>query len=396
MANVYFCPGFGGSALNFPNPQPVNVWLSYSAMTSGAVRLMRLGANGIQAGEPYGAELVAADPLRDYFGQMADQLSAQLLSQGDTLQLVGFDWRKSADLTAQDLARRIATDVAAGLPCTLIGYSFGALVARRAWWYLSMRGQANLVRRVVLIGGPNYGCYQGVLFWGQESSSLFQLALLSNINPGSSLAGAFVGRPLVLTDVEIVAISMTWPAMYEAMPALGAPDAAADPNRALLFRSNAWPVVQPSQLWLDYAVNSWQPWLLSAASVPPPAVLTCVAGTGTPTAYQWRGGGSLNNAGTYNVTNDGDGVVTVAQNFLPGAATVLLNSSHADVYDHLVDSGQLLKLINDPRVPPQPAPPPQHVPAVVPLYRQDAPLPPTVFSGQLPAAIGRWQPGGDP
>jgi len=396
MAIVYFLPGFAGSELFQVAEKPPLVWLDYAQIALGSIRKLRLSADGTTPAPPYGVGLVPGLPLFEYFGAAVTALRAQLAPHGIALRPIGFDWRKSADANAAALASRILADGGAAAPATIVGYSAGCLVARRAYWYLAQQGAAAACRRVVLIGGPNYGSYSMPLLWAGSSDTLSQLLLLSNLLPGIFLLPGYIGSPNSLSPSECISIVQTWPAAYELLPALGAPDAASDPQRAALY-SGTWPADRtPSPAWIEYVTSVWQPWLISAAAVPPPAVLTCVGGQGVITPFGVRDAAAIGRPAGYGSTEAGDGRVTLGESLLPGSEQVTLNSSHADMYEALIYSGQLLALILDPREPPAPAPAPVVVPGVVSASRQEAPLPPRLFDGQFPGAPPTWHLGADP
>lgn len=395
MAAVIFLPGFGGSELSYTSVPSTRLWIDYAILAAGGLRRARLAADGVSPAPPNGFALTPGMPLTAYFADQERALQSQLAPLGHTLVPIGYDWRMSCDRIAHSLADKIAADVSPADPCTIIGYSLGGLVARRAWWYLSQAGIAGKVRRIITVGGPAYGSYQSVRLLADDLSTVTQLAILGSANPFADVLSIIGGGPAFMTTAEVVDIAATWPALYETLPALHSPDAAADAYRAAVYDRSRYQPIHPVQAWLDYAVLVWQPWLLSAAAVPPPAVLTCVIGTGIATPYRLRPGQTFFGASSWDYSSDGDGVVTADQAILPGAAVVRVQASHADVYGHLVDSGTLLALILDDRSPASSPPPPIDVPGIVLAGRQDPPLSPSVFDGQLVSAPG-WSPGRDP
>jgi pimeloyl-ACP methyl ester carboxylesterase len=396
MANVYFLPGFAGSELHYRLLGFDRlIWLNYAAMARGGIVTMQLSPDGTTPLPPFGESFYPGAPLDDYFGRAIRAFQVQLAAQGDTLIPIGYDWRLKIDVAAQALADQITRDVLPGWPATVIGYSMGGLVARRAWWKLSKAGTADRIRRVITIGTGNYGSYGPASLWNFGDGFAWRLQVLSNVDPVGIPGGILAGFGTQISAGDVVYISEQWPGLYELMPAVNAPDAASDPGRIGLYQST-WPAPrQPSTSWLAYAIGVWQRWLLSAESVPPPEVLTCVVGTGTSTPYRLRAGAPPWEAGSYDSTMDGDGRVTRQQSILPGAAVLELTAAHGDMYDALVDSGELLALVNDPRTSATPPRPPGSMPGVFAAQAQDAPLSASLYDARF-ASVGKWRPGGDP
>src|SRR5205807_5333466 len=82
-------------------------------------------------------------------------------------------------------------------------------------------------------------------------------------------------------------VALTWPSFYELMPSLLGSEAAADPNRALLFQAGNYDLGTPvSQPWLNHATGVFQPAMQAPDTFPPDYVMTCVvaSGLGTPQA----------------------------------------------------------------------------------------------------------------
>lgn len=382
--HVWIIPSLMGSEICLDPQGNVPVWVSYTRLAFGQVGKMRLAADGRSPGPPDGEQLYAGGALPDYYNAGAAMLRRQLAPLGWTVNLWGYDWRLSATVTGPELARTISATAKASTPATIVSHSFGGLVARQAWTTLAERGQTNLVRRIVTLGAPHQGSYGVPRLFSLDNQSLAQLSWLSQ------LVAALVGPtnpdyPGELYNLpQLVQIAATWPALYETMPLLGGTDAAGDPYRPALY-GDGWPNDRGvSPAWLQYARGPWQSYLRDATQLPPPAVLTTVAGTGYPTTSQLAFPLRLGQPGAFQGAASGDNQVSQVSALIPDSAQINVVGAHADLFNLLAASGQLASFILDGRTPPDPAPAAATLPGAIGAALAGPPI---------PIPVARW---GDP
>jgi hypothetical protein len=323
-----------------------------------------LAADGVNPGLPDGVPLYPGGALTDYYGRAIADLSVQLAPHGYSVLPHGYDWRVSSQRSGPALAARIRQEVTSADPCSIVAHSFGGLVARLAWADLVRTGETALVRRIVTLGTPHWGSYGAVRLWSLDHELISQLAYLSYVavpfyGPAVATATGKVWYP-----ARLAALSATWPALYETLPSLLAPDAARDPHRAALY-GNTWPADRGiSPAWLAYARDTFQPLLASAATNPPTWVLTTVGGEGYPTvdALEWPQW--LGSPLAYETAGDGDGTVPISSALLPNSAQITIVGAHGDL--PLISAGfqGAAAVILENRAPPDPPPPVQAVPGV--------------------------------
>jgi hypothetical protein len=325
----------------------------------GQVGQLRLAADGLSPGAPDGKPVTDGQPLADYYGPLIIALQAALEPSGYTVFGWGYDWRKSILNQGAFLATTIRLTVTAGDPCSIIAHSQGGLVARAAWANLVATGDSAKVRRIVTLGTPHAGSYSPAALFSLSDQILDQLnQLSSNTQMAVDVFGFFNnGRTWSLT--ELAELAATWPSLYELLPSLNSPDAAADPNRLALYTASNWPAGRGvSQAWLNHALGPWAAFLASAASLPPAEVLTTIAGTGYSTPFSLADVGSLGDVGALGVTSAGDGRVTVASALLPQSVQYAIVAQHGDLPAAANAAGTLAQLVLAVRTPPVPIPPP--------------------------------------
>jgi pimeloyl-ACP methyl ester carboxylesterase len=353
---IYFLQGLAAGGLAELTSGQI-VWVDATQLAAGRVGKLRLAADGRTPGAPDGVELFGFGPLRDYYGAGLDYLGAQLAQAGGELAAVPFDWRLRAADSAALLAARVRDEVSLAAPCTLIGHSFGGLVARFTWRALLATGDAARVRRIITIGTPHWGSYASVLSSPATRETLAQLSLIST---AATLLSPFVAPGNVVgpwDQAGLVELIGTFPSFYECLPNLAAPAAAADPSRVDVFTAAKY-VYPPafSQALLDEVRAVSLPLLADSSTIPPPWVLTCVGGTGVYTPYKLLYPSMLGEYSGLALTPDGDGTVTLDSAVLPTCARFTLISRHMDLFPNVALSGALLDMVLDPRSSPAPAP----------------------------------------
>lgn len=339
-----------------------DTWINYTAFAFGEIGRLRLASDGVSPGPPDGVPMFFGPPLDAYYGYAIRRLTADLKPLGYSVMPFGYDWRLDPSFMGDLLMTFIVENVTADNPCTIVGHSFGGLVARYAWSLLVGAGQSNLVRRIVTLGTPHWGSYGAVELWSLDADQLDQIfyltlastVLTSNVPPPA--------RPTIWTPTEIAAVSATFPSFYWTLPSLLAPDVALDPNRSAVYGSG-WPADRGvTSRWLAAAVNSFQPMLASASFTPPAWVMTTVAGKGLPTVGRLTYPNVLGSARAYQRFDVGDGTVETSSALLAGSAQYTVTAGHQDLPRTTANSGLLTQLVLDARGPPTPPPPAVVVP----------------------------------
>jgi pimeloyl-ACP methyl ester carboxylesterase len=351
--SVFLFPGFGASDLGIL-ASGNQVW--YDASITGLLGIgsLRLAPDGVNPGPPDGLALGVSKTPQNPWGTMQTVLQQQLGSDWVVGVGGGYDWRKSNMAQASELATSIAGSVPPSNPTTLVAHSMGGLICVLAYRLLTQTGQQGLVRRIITMGTPFFGCYMPILWINASLSMMQQLIQLS---AGLALVPAF--NPAFWTIPFLNNIALTWPAFYECYPSLMGPEAAGDPNRSALYTATNYPSsLTASQAWLDYARTEFQPILNASSTNPPSWVMTCVYATGIQTANTLASKQTPLNLFGLGTTMDGDGIVTAASAQRTGAALVTTSADHFSMPVGLLQSGELAALIKDPRNGSDPTPPP--------------------------------------
>lgn len=377
MPVCFVLPGLLGTSLGTGPFGILPLWIYYPRLVIGQVGALRLAPDGVNPGSPDGMLCTPAGPLEDYYGQAVRTLAEQLAGDGYTVSPWGYDWRRRAAGSGAALAADVRRYSSSTDPATIVGHSFGGLVARAAWADLVLSGHEHLVRRIVTIGTPHWGSYGAVSAWSGGSESISQMSLLTTFAEVIQQAVTPIPFTHAWTYEQIAALSATWPALYETLPVLDAPTSADDPLRSQLFDAARWPAALGiSAQHLGACVASWQPFLHAPVSMPPPSVLTTVAGSGLGAYGTLRDVSQLGSLSALNLNRDGDGVVEIGSALLAGSAQLTVSARHVDLPLVVALSGQLAALVREVRVPPDPPPPPRITRTpIIPLMR----VPPTQY-----------------
>lgn len=372
---VWYVPGLGGTQLYLTSHRTQLYWVSYLALAIGGPETASLSADGVTPLPPDGRPLFPGDPLPAYYGQAVDVLRDQLTAEGYELRTFGYDFRRHPYDVGLDLAAEIRESGVTIGDAVIIGHSMGGLVARAAWTDLGRTGDQGLVRRIITLGTPHWGSYGGIEFWsaaGSMSSAWVDAAVYWSGSPalvaGSAAAQHYIDR--------VIASLLTWPSIYDLLPLLDAGDAFQDPHRAALFGAGQWhgrdgPI---SADLLRHSAEVTGVWLRSPASMPPPHILTVVAGGGFDTFEALDDPSRLGLDGALRSTLAGDGTVTVASAMAGQPVSVLVVCQHNALPAELSVSGLLFKLVMDERVPPAPLPAPVVLRTPSTVLPADAPL----------------------
>jgi hypothetical protein len=168
--------------------------------------------------------------------------------------------------------------------------------------------------------------------WSLSEELITQLSLVCNVLAGID---SVLGIPLALdytSPLELEQVTATWPALYQLLPLVDSMSAIGDPLRAALFQLDNWPADrQLSNVHLLSSLNTWQAFLRNPVSMPPPAVLTTVGGTGRTTPWELVDVAQLGDPAAIRMTESGDSKVALDSSLvLPGWAAIYA-ASHPDL-----------------------------------------------------------------
>jgi pimeloyl-ACP methyl ester carboxylesterase len=284
------------------------VWIDPVSIAGGGLRALQLPAG--RNLRPMGVLLYAYARL---------QLS--LHAAGIGAELHAYDWRRGLDELGSALAERIRAD---GRPVVLVGHSMGGMVARMALALLPRR----LVRKLVLLGTPNFGSYAPVQAFRGTYPFVRRVTLLD---------------PAHTPEVLAAEVFNTFPGLYQLMP----------PRERLrgadLYRRSGWPASGPMPDFAQLARVAD----IRAGLAPPDARMVQILGVDRDTiiATRRRAAGF-----EYEMSLAGDGTVPVALAALPGIPSYYVAEWHADLANHpsviaavldLVRRGRTRALRND-------------------------------------------------
>jgi pimeloyl-ACP methyl ester carboxylesterase len=299
-ARVLIIPGIMGSRLGRPTLEDRSrrvVWIDPVSIGRGEIRALQL---------PGGQDLRPMGVLLHAYARL--QLS--LHAAGIAAQLHAYDWRLGLDELGSALAERIRAD---NRPVVLVGHSMGGMVARMAAALLPRR----LVRKLVLIGTPNFGSYAPVQAFRGTYPFVRRVTLLD---------------PVHTPEVLAAEVFKTFPGLYQLLP----------PRERLrganLYRRSGWPKLGPqpdlAQLGRVAAVR--------AALAPPDARMVQILGVDRSTIIATR----CRTAGfDYEMSLAGDGTVPVELAVLPDVPSYFVAEWHADLANHPAVIAAVLDLV---------------------------------------------------
>jgi len=353
VKNVYLVPGFLASDLGILATGE-KLWWDPSVYTVLGLGAMRLKADGLTPAPPNGEQMAPDSIPQNPWGLLALTLKYQLDPREWSIAVGPYDWRLDLQRAAKSLSDNIHRNSSVTEPATIVGHSAGGIIAALAYRNLVADHSENLVRRIVTIGTPFQGSYGPINWLNGSGASISEILRVSTFPAPTSV------KPFVKWSLDwLNALFLTWPATYQLIPSLAGSEAAADPNRALLYQLANYPdYAQPSQARLDDAKNVFQPLLQGADTFPPAWVATYVYGTGFPTAHRLNTATIPLDLLKLGSTNAGDGVVTVESATRSPGLIVGTKSGHSSIPLNITISGLLAKLIVDPRGPPDPPPTP--------------------------------------
>jgi len=284
---VLVVPGIMGSQLGMRRPAPLPhdvLWVDPIDIELGRLSSLRL---------PGTAPVISLGVvLYSYL-----RVKLHLRAAGFSAAFFDYDWRLGVDELGRALAERVLADPASSV--MIVAHSMGGLVSRAA---LALPGMEK-VKRVVLMGTPNFGSFAPVQALRGTYAVVRKIARLVRNSSAETMAAE---------------VFTTFPSLYHMLPCAGrngGPD---------LFDPGEWPEVDPRPNTTLLATTK----SVRDSLAPPDERFTTIVGVGheTVTAVARRNGEF-----EYTITRRGDGTVPSVSAELPGALTHYARAAHSDL-----------------------------------------------------------------
>lgn len=382
MRACFMLPGILGTTMNTPdNPDfPGVLWVNAGRLGyNHEFGALALAANGTDPHPGWGQRCVPESAIDSFvgvsfYGPLYRSLVLGLQPSGYSVISWGYDWRTSISVAGDRLAEAIRERASPAEPCSIVAHSQGGLVARWAWTSLGLTGEQGLIRRIVTIGTPHRGSYGAVRVWSLDDTNIEQVFVGGVAAPALGLVNWWFPPEDPPSVIDITRVVATWPSMYQMMPLVDSDSDLYDPRRTELFDIENWPAtLQLSATHLSSAAEAWQAYLRLSASIPGPAVLTTLAGTGQPTAWALYPQGQIGSKQAYEFTDSGDGTVPINSALVVASERLIVAGDHAGLPSHPTILERIAELVlRDNPVPPPPVPTtvltPQGLPMAGPPY----------------------------
>jgi len=332
---VMLIPGFTSLELVAPpltagNPDIV-VWFNATVLGQAGPGILQLDPSGIAPG-----------PLVPVWARgMTPRYLSRFAPYGDLLQWLSahqfqnfywsYDWRR----TAQVLATQFAVFMAANYddqPFTVIGHSFGGLIARLAYpVYQATSTKKNWIS-TIFVAVPHWGSYEAArALAGRQDyySLLYTLFVL-----GRTLQKAFPILPIIsgypsgsVADQMQAAVA-SWPGLYDLLPNPNGGSPTPDPAIPQLFKQATYAGYNPhvTQQALDDAAST-QAALARALAGPRPVEKNVIA-SGYDTVTKINNLSALTDNASYDYTSQGDGVITVGRQMYATPTAASIQAAH--------------------------------------------------------------------
>ena len=314
---VIIVPGSMGSALWRGSEK---IWPSLRTMLSHPEKFEFSPDNPIEA-RGIVSEVVVVPKLFEIesYDRIGNHLEAALnYTRGQDLLEFAYDWREDIRLAAQSLAETVEQWDPAS-PVVIIAHSLGCLVTR---YYVDCLGGQRRVKRLILVGAPNYG--------GPMTPLTYLPDTLLHLPRFLTALGGALGQ-------EIRRIFGSFPVGVQMFPTYPAVfDQHGQPID--LYEDRSWlPPDMQARLQAGYEFHQS---LNRKATVP----TTCIFGYGSQTITRLNV--ERDNQGRWqNVdivsTNEGDGIVPAQSAILEGAGIHPVHRGHNQLY---VDQDVLMRL----------------------------------------------------
>ena len=323
-------PGILGSTIGRKRPGPFDDVLWFDPIDIFNGRLSALALNGGPSNlQPLGA--VEFTYLR---------MKLSLVRDGYDAHYHPYDWRLSLETAARGLLERISKEGASQI--NLVAHSMGGLVARAALGIGQREGHpaAKKIRRVVMLGTPNFGSFAPVQVLRATYGTVRKVAALDRKHDAPWLAKHVLS---------------TFPSLCETMP---------DPekfNAVDLYRVSTWPAdgLSPRQALLDLAPA------IRRLYAPGSNKLFLVVGVNMNTTVGMRVG---QKEFLYEISKDGDGTVPRNLALLPDARTYYIPETHGSLPNNPLVARAVAEILDrgETRALPDHWSPPRSAPIIVP------------------------------
>jgi pSer/pThr/pTyr-binding forkhead associated (FHA) protein len=307
-APVIVIPGNFGSALWRGSEK---IWPNVRTLLTHPEKFEVSPANPIEA-RGIVSEVVVVPKLVEIeaYDRIGDHLQATLgYTRGQDLLEFAYDWRGDIRHAAQQLAETVERWHPT-TPPLIIAHSMGCLVSR---YYVDCLGGDRQIKKLILIGGPNYGFPMALLMILTDNLSRFH-------NLMATLSGS-LGK-------KMMHLFATFPGLYQMLPRYAAIfDQHGQPLN--LYDDGAW--LPPDKQSLLAAGADFFRALNHQATIP----TTCIFGYGTATITRLNierdGQGHWQQVEVI-TTSDGDGSVPSQSAILEGADIHPVHQGHNQLY----------------------------------------------------------------
>lgn len=314
---VIVVPGNFGSALWRGSEK---IWPSVRTMLSHPEKFEFSPANPIEA-RGIVSEVVVVPKLIEIesYDRIGNYLETVLrYTRGQDLLEFAYDWRDDVRQVAQQLAKTVDQWDPAS-PVVLIAHSLGCLVSR---YYVDCLGGDRKIKKLILMGGPNYGFPTALLMILPDNLSRFHHIM--------GTLGGSLGK-------NMMHLFASFPSWYQMLPLY---DAIFDHHGQPLnlYEDGTW--LPPNRQDLLVAGADFFRALNRQATIP----TTCIFGYGTTTVTRLNI--ERDNQGQWQhvemiTTSDGDGFVPAQSAILEGAEIHPVHQDHNQLY---VDQDVLMRL----------------------------------------------------
>lgn len=304
---VLILPGIMGSKLGrsrflFDD----TIWIDPLDIVAGRLRELSL-VDGRKDIEPLGVILLA------YL-----MLKLRLKQAGFDTSFHPFDWRRSIADTGAELATRIRKETgknAGREDLYLVAHSMGGLVSRAAFKQLREKGEDGKVRRLIMLGTPNFGSFSPVQALSGSHSMVRKVAALDLANSREDLVNL---------------IFNTFPGLYQMLPA---PQKFSGVD---LYSVTDWPATGMGPR-ADLLADAPK---VHDSLAPADGRFTLIAGVSRETVVSVRKDGE---SFIYMTSNEGDGTVPLALAQMEGMTTYFVEEEHGS----LPNNGEVARAIID-------------------------------------------------
>lgn len=308
-------PGIMGTELAFWNND--RVWIDLGDFACGNFPALGLAEEAPEQQsypEPGSKHVFPLGPLRDFYGDLADELQRR----GELVLPMGYDWRKPIRIAAEVLAKRLEKEWPddSPRPLRIVAHSMGGLVARAMFARdpkLRERFERSSQNRLLMLGTPNAG------------SMAIAKALL-----GDNKQIGWISLLAPQSEQELLTVAATFPGFHELLPQMGR-IWEKQSVWATLFEQHRIPASKRPFLaaWAMTRATQGRTELRNSIATLPFRNTVYVAGFVDPMARDATVV-DIDEHGEY-VRGPGDGTVSYRSGLIEGVPTYYANAPHGDL-----------------------------------------------------------------